>query len=147
MPSVVRCQHHIACTSGHAVAAKPWHAAQGAARLLDWSDLDRFRELPLLVKFKDRQEDQVKEAEKILYVDSLDDVGRIVVWRLADITANYGALWNNSLVVLSLVNHAKCTYIYMRYRLRLCNCALTAVQGGLHSLQCICICDAHPVMR
>lgn len=61
---------------------------QGAARLLEWADIARFQELPMLVKFRD---EQAKEHEKILQVDSVDDEGRIVVWKLANISANFGA--------------------------------------------------------
>jgi hypothetical protein len=61
---------------------------QGAERLLQWDEIARFRELPIVVTFIDQTNDKTETVTRVLEVDELDKEGDGVVWRLASVKGN-----------------------------------------------------------
>jgi hypothetical protein len=66
---------------------------QGAERPLDWQDLQRFKDLPLVVTFQEVQDGKSAPRSGNFAVEHLDEAAETVVLRLADVKGNIGVLW------------------------------------------------------
>lgn len=61
---------------------------QGAERLLQWDEISRFRELPIVISFTAQTDGKTETMTRVLEVEELDKEGDAAVWRLADVKGN-----------------------------------------------------------
>ena len=90
---------------------------QGATRLLDMSDLQRFRDLPIVVAFNSEVKGKMQTVSHVMELEQLDEDNEEATWRLANMKGNFGA---------RTAQHKELTQ-----SLPICNCTMYSVHADI----------------
>ena len=87
---------------------------QGATRLLDMSDLQRFRELPIVVAFNAEVKGKMQTVSHVMELEQLDEDNEEATWRLANMKGNFGARTAQHKELAQTLPICKCTCRHLK---------------------------------